>query len=198
MKFTASEIAEQVGGEVVGDGGIELAGFAQADAAKPGDLTFAENEKYFRLAEESPASAILAPEEFASETKTVIRVKNARIAFARVLPLLFPEKEFAPGIHPSAVIADSAQVAGTAHIGPNCVIGESAAIGEQTVLEANCTVGDHSVLGQARLPCFWLGTSFVEGYCFARCRQVDFPAVARDLQLSLDLNIMVKEPALGL
>ena len=149
MKFTASEIAEQVGGEVVGDGGIELASFAQADSAKPGDLTFAENEKYFRLAEESPASAILAPEEFASETKTVIRVKNARIAFARVLPLLLPEKEFTPGIHPSAVIADSAQVADTAHIGPNCVIGESAAIGEQTVLEANSTVGDHSVLAQA-------------------------------------------------
>ena len=40
---------------------------------------------------------------------------------------------------------------------------------------------------QARLPCFWLGTCFVESYCFARCRQVDFPAVARDLQLSLDL-----------
>ena len=35
MKFTVREIAEQVGGEVVGDGGIELAGFAQADAAKP-------------------------------------------------------------------------------------------------------------------------------------------------------------------
>ena len=149
MKFTASEIAEQVGGEVVGDGSIELAGFAQADVAKPGDLTFAENEKYFRLAEESQASAILAPEEFASETKTVIRVKNARIAFARVLPLLFPEKKFSPGIHPSAVIADSAQVADTAHIGPNCVIGESATIGDQSVLEANCTVGDHSALGQS-------------------------------------------------
>ena len=149
MKFTASEIAEQVGGEVVGDGSIELASFAQADSAKPGDLTFAENEKYFCLAEESPASAILAPEEFSSETKTVIRVKNARIAFARVLPLLFPEKEFAPGIHPSAVIAESAQVADSAHIGPNCVIGESAAIGDHSVLEANCTVGDHSVLGHS-------------------------------------------------
>ena len=44
MKFTASEIAEQVGGEVVGDGGIELAGFAQADAAKPGDLTYGLGE----------------------------------------------------------------------------------------------------------------------------------------------------------
>ena len=103
MKFTASEIAERIGGEVVGDGGIELAGFAQADAAKSGDLTFAENAKYFRLAEESQASAILAPEEFASESKTVIRVKNARIAFARVLSLFFPEKEFAPGDRKSVV-----------------------------------------------------------------------------------------------
>jgi UDP-3-O-[3-hydroxymyristoyl] glucosamine N-acyltransferase len=149
MNYTASEIAEKVGGEVVGDGGVKLAGFAQTDAAQPGDLTFAENEKYFHLAEESQASAILAPEEFTSETKTVIRVKNARIAFARVLPLLFPEKQFAPGIHPSAIIADSAQVADTAHIGPNCVVGDGATIGDQTVLEANCTVGDHSALGQA-------------------------------------------------
>ena len=149
MKFTVREIAEQVGGEVVGDGGIELAGFAQADAAKPGDLTFAENEKYFRLAEKSRASAILAPEEFVSEAKPVIRVTNARVAFARVLPLLFPQKEFAPGIHPSAVIAESAQVVNSAHIGPNCVIGESAIIGRQAVLEANCIVGDQSSLGQA-------------------------------------------------
>ena len=128
MSFTANEIAERVGGDVVGDGGIELGGFTQADAAMPGDLTFAENKEFFGLAEQSQASAILAPDKFTSETKTIIRVKDARIAFARVLPLLFPEKQFAPGIHPSAVIAESAQVADTATIGPNCVIGEGAAI----------------------------------------------------------------------
>ena len=149
MSFTANEIAERVGGDVVGDGSIELGGFAQADAAMPGDLTFAENMQFFGLAEQSQASAILAPGKFTSETKTVIRVEDARIAFARVLPLFFPEKQFAPGIHPSAVIAESAHVADTATIGPNCIIGENAAIGEQTVLEANCTLGDHSTLGQA-------------------------------------------------
>ena len=149
MSFTANEIAERVGGDVVGDGSIELDGFAQADAAMPGDLTFAENMQFFRLAEQSQANAILAPGKFTSETKTVIRVKDARIAFARVLPLFFPEKQFTPGIHPSAVIAKSADVANTATIGPNCIIGESAAIGEQTVLEANCTLGDQSTLGQA-------------------------------------------------
>ena len=149
MSFTANEIAERVGGEVVGDGGIELGGFTQADAAMPGDLTFAENKEFFGLAEQSQASAILAPDKFTSKTKTIIRVKDARIAFAQVLPLFFPEKQFAPGIHPSAVIAKSAQVADTATIGPNCIIGESAAIGEQTVLEANCSLGDHSTVGQA-------------------------------------------------
>ena len=149
MNYTASEIAERIEGEVVGDGNVELAGFAKADAAKPGDLTFAENEKFFRLAEQSQASAILATGEFTSKVKTVIRVKDARVAFARVLPLLFPEKQFDAGIHPSAVIAESAQVAESAHIGPNCVIGENAIIGDQTVLEANCIVGDDSALGQA-------------------------------------------------
>jgi UDP-3-O-[3-hydroxymyristoyl] glucosamine N-acyltransferase len=149
MSFTANEIAERVGGDVVGDGSIELDGFAQADAAMPGDLTFAENMQFFRLAEQSQANAILAPGKFTSETKTVIRVKDARIAFARVLPLFFPEKQFTPGIHPSAVIAKSADVADTATIGPNCIIGENVAIGQQTVLEANCTLGDQSTLGQA-------------------------------------------------
>ena len=66
MNYTASEIAERIEGEVVGDGNVELAGFAKADAAKPGDLTFAENEKFFRLAEQSQASAILATGEFTS------------------------------------------------------------------------------------------------------------------------------------
>ena len=149
MSFTTNEIAEHVGGDVAGDGSIELGGFAQADAAMPGDLTFAENMQFFDLAEQSQASAILAPDKFTSKTKTIIRVKDARIAFAQVLPLFFPEKQFAPGIHPSAVIAKSAQVADTATIGPNCIIGESTAIGEQTVLEANCSLGDHSTLGQA-------------------------------------------------
>ena len=149
MSFTVNEIAQQIDGIIVGEADTELTGFAKADDATVGDLTFAENEKFFHLAEQSQASAILAPAEFQSKTKTVIQVKDARIAFARVLPLFFPEKKFAPGIHPSAVIADSANIAGTAHIGPNCVICENVEIGDDTILEANCTVGDHSALGQA-------------------------------------------------
>ena len=149
MNLTANEIAQKVNGSILGDGETKLTGFAKADAATTGDLTFAENEKFFRLAEQSQASAILAPAEFQSESKTVIQVKDARIAFAQVLPLFFPEKQFIPGVHPSAVVADSADIAETAHIGPNCVIGENVTIGDDAILEPHCTIGDNSALGQA-------------------------------------------------
>ena len=58
MPFTASQIAEQVRGEVIGDGSVELTGLAPADCARSGDLTFAEKESYFAAAEQSQASAI--------------------------------------------------------------------------------------------------------------------------------------------
>ena len=50
MPFTAAQIAEQVRGEVLGDASVELTGFAPADSAKSGDLTFAEKETYFAAA----------------------------------------------------------------------------------------------------------------------------------------------------
>src|SRR5512139_3016994 len=110
MPFTAAEIAKLVGGEMLGDGSVVLKGFAPADRAQPGDLTFAENENYFARAEQSAASAIIVDGAYVSERKVLIQVPNARIAFARVLPLFFPEPAFAPGVHPSAVVAASAEI----------------------------------------------------------------------------------------
>src|SRR5271163_4639661 len=97
--FTTSQIAKELDGEVIGDGTLPLTGFARATAARAGDLTFAENETFFLKAEQSAASAILVDGPYASSSKALIRVANARVAFARVLPLFFPERVFAPGIH---------------------------------------------------------------------------------------------------
>src|SRR5258707_798317 len=100
MAFSASEIARLLGGEVIGDGSIPLTGFAPATTAKPGDLTFAENETFFGKAEQSAASAILVDGAFTSDKKVLVRVPSARIAFAKVLPLFFPEPKWLPQIHP--------------------------------------------------------------------------------------------------
>src|SRR5271154_7030089 len=118
---TASEIAKYLEGEVIGDGHAVLNSFAPADRARSGDLTFAENEEFFAHAEQSAATAIIADKRFSSSKKIVIRVPNARIAFAKALALFFPEPKFSSGIHPTAVVAKSAQIDSSAHIGPHCV-----------------------------------------------------------------------------
>ena len=148
MNLTTAEIAKQLGGEVLGDASAMLSGFAQAAEAKPGDLTFAENAEFFALAENSAATAIIAGKEFSSAKKIVIRVANARIGFAKALAIFFPEPKFATGIHPTAVIAASAKIDSTAHIGPHCVVGERVNIGANCVLQSGNSLGHDSILGE--------------------------------------------------
>jgi UDP-3-O-[3-hydroxymyristoyl] glucosamine N-acyltransferase len=144
---TAAEIAKYLQGEVVGDGAAVLKSFAPAEHARAGDLTFAENEAFFLRAEQSAATAIIADGRFSSATKILIRVPNARVAFAKALTLFFPEQKFSAGIHPAAVVAKSAQIDPTAHVGPHCVVGERVKIGARAVLLAGNFVGDDSKIG---------------------------------------------------
>lgn len=148
MPFTAAQIAEQVRGEVLGDASVELTGFAPADSAKPGDLTFAEKDTYLAAAEQSQATAILVPPGFTSTQKVLIRVANPRIAVARLLPVFFPPDEYPAGIHSSATIDSSAQIDPTAHIGPGCVVGARVRIGARAVLMGGNNVGRDSQIGE--------------------------------------------------
>ncbi len=148
MPFTTAEIAKFVGGEVVGDAPAVLKSFAPAERAQAGDLTFAENEDYFARAEQSAATAIIAEKRFSSAKKILIRVPNARIAFAKALALFFPEPKFAAGIHPTAVVAKSAQIDPSAHVGPHCAIGERVKLGANSVLQGGNFIGDDSKLGE--------------------------------------------------
>lgn len=125
-----------------------LTGFASAEGAKPGDLTFAENEYYFTRAEQGAAAAILVPAaEFTAANKVLIRVGNPRVAFARVLPLFFPQPAFQPGIHPTAVIHPSATIDPTASIGPLVYVGSQVRIGPRSSIQCGCVLGENVELG---------------------------------------------------
>jgi UDP-3-O-[3-hydroxymyristoyl] glucosamine N-acyltransferase len=147
MPLTVAGIAEQLEGQIVGDATVVLTGFAPADKARPGDLTFAENATYFSRADQSAAAAILVDNDFGSATKTLIRVANARIAFAKALGLFFPETPAVPGIHPTSIVAASARIDPTASIGPFCVVGDEVQVGARSVLEGANHVGSRCVLG---------------------------------------------------
>jgi len=148
LHFTVAEIAARVSGEIEGDETLPLSGLAPADVAGPGFLTFAENQAFFEKAEQSFASAILVAGEFSSETKTIIRVKNARLAFAHLLQIFHPEKKFSPGVHSTAVVHPSATIHPTAHVGPHCVIHENVTLAAGVVVQSgshiahDCSLGD--------------------------------------------------------
>jgi len=148
MAITASEIAKRIKGEVVGDGSIKLTGLAPAETAQTGDLTFAEKDSYFAIAEKSLASAVVVSGEFASSEKVLIRVPDARVAMAKLLPIFFPVDEPLAGTHPSATVDPSAQVDPTAHIGPNCIIGARVKIDARAVLLGGNQIGRDCQIGE--------------------------------------------------
>ena len=147
--FTVGEVAERINAVVEGDPNLQLLGFAPAAAAAEGYLTFADNETYLEKADQSKASAILLDGKSKSSTgKTVLRVKNARIAFAHVMQMFFPESKPEPGIHPTSVVESGAEVDPQAHIGAFCHIEKGARIGKGTVIDAFCQVGENVQIGE--------------------------------------------------
>ncbi len=149
MAFTVDEIARKLGGRVEGDGALQIRAVAGLRDARPGDLAFLSNPRYAGLMKETAASAVLVNESWAGETRaTLIRVSSADAAFAQValwlgrLPVTF-----APGVHPTAVVAPTARLGQDVTIGPYCVIEPGVVIGDRSVLVAQCYVGHETAIG---------------------------------------------------
>ena len=154
MKKTVEQLAELVGGRVVGAGGKEIERIADLDQAREGEIAYVDQEKFFAAAVGSKAGCLIVPlgagEKFSE--RTLIEVSNPKLAFALIGAALHPPVQRDPAIHATAVVADNADIALTAYIGPHVQIGEGARVGAYTridagvVVGANVTVGDHCVL----------------------------------------------------
>ena len=130
------EIAAKLGCQLEGDASIDIAGVAGIEEAKSGDLTFLDNRKYYPLAKTTKASAILIAPDGPDVPAAKLRTANPYLDFARALELFHSPEKYAPGIHPTAVIAPTARVAAGAHVGPYCFIDENVEIGRNSVLHS--------------------------------------------------------------
>ena len=150
------DLSEKVGGKVVGDGTALIERIADLENAGERDITYVENEKFFSAAAASKASCLIIPTGAESRASfnnpALIEVSNPKLAFALIAEVLHPPLRREPSIHPTAVIADTADIALTAFIGPHVCVGDRAHVGAYTRLEAgvvigaNVTVGDECVL----------------------------------------------------
>jgi UDP-3-O-[3-hydroxymyristoyl] glucosamine N-acyltransferase len=141
-----SEIAEKLGCRLEGSPSIEIRGVAGIEHAEPGQITFLANRRYFPLLKTTRASAVLVEDGISIERDSALpqlaalRSENPYLAFAQAIELFYQAPKYAPGIHPTAVIAKSARIGGGAHIGPYCFVDENAEIGSNAVLHSFVTI----------------------------------------------------------
>ncbi len=145
----AGEIAAQVGGQLAGDADLEIGGIAGLREAQPGDITFLANPKYAAWLATTRASAVLVAADFDGEAAcALIRVKDPDAAFGQVATHFTPPPPaYPPGIHPSAIVAEDAEIGEEVHVGPCCVVQAGARIGPRTVLVGQVYVGHRCTLG---------------------------------------------------
>jgi UDP-3-O-[3-hydroxymyristoyl] glucosamine N-acyltransferase len=134
------EIAERLGCELQGNADIEIAGVAGIEEAEPGQLTFLTNRKYRPALETTRASAVLIARDAGPLRVASLRSANPYLDFARAIEMFHAAPEYAPGIHPSAVVAKSAKIGAGAHIGPFCFVDEDVEIGADAVLHSFVSV----------------------------------------------------------
>jgi len=141
------EIAEHVGGTVIGDADVVVCDVRGIDEAGEGDLTFIANPKYKDRLEETRASAILVSPGVTSPGKNLIVTDDPYSAMAITLTLLYPEKTVPPGISDEAFIEPGADIGNGATLYPGVYIGRRARIGRGVRLYPGVFVGDDATVG---------------------------------------------------
>lgn len=146
-----SELAERTGTVLEsGSGDADIASAAGLDLAGEGDVTFLANPKYTPRITATKASAIFLADgvEIGRDDIAVLRAPDPYVAYTKALRIFFPVAAVEPGIHPSAVIDATAQVADDVQIDANVVIGRNCRIESGVRIFPNATVYDNVVIGK--------------------------------------------------
>src|SRR6267142_1784633 len=141
-----SDVAQKLGCRLEGSPEIEIRGVAGIEHAEAGQITFLANRRYFPLLKTTRASAVLVEEGIALDREAslpalaALRSGNPYLAFAQAIELFYQSPRYAPGIHPTAIIAKSARIGEGAHVGPYCYVEEDVEIGRNAVLHSFVTI----------------------------------------------------------
>jgi UDP-3-O-[3-hydroxymyristoyl] glucosamine N-acyltransferase len=147
------EVAQKLGCRLEGAPDVDIRGIAGIENAQAGQITFLANRRYFPLLKTTRASAVLIDERIAPERAAglppiaALRTANPYLAFAHAIELFYQAPHYAPGVHPTAVIAKTACIGDGAHIGPYCFVDEEAEIGRNAVLHSFVTVYRGATIG---------------------------------------------------
>ena len=135
---------------------VRITGIAPIDDCGPGDLAFADKDKFLEKARERKPACLVLNKDLkekltGKEGFTVILVKNVGLAHSWIRKQFgdvdFTSTEDWGRIHPSAIIHDSVKVPESAVIGPGAIVGPRVKLGERCVVMTGVVVERDAVLG---------------------------------------------------
>ena len=150
MEFTAEQIAQLIQGTIEGDPQAKVNSFTKIEDGKPGAISFLANQKYLNFIYDTKSSVVLIDEGIKLErpvNATLIRVKSAYEAVAKLMQMYASMKPKKKGIDSLAFIDPTAKVGKDCYIGPFVAIGPGVTIGDGCVLHPHVTIGEKATVG---------------------------------------------------
>ena len=142
------ELSELVGGELLGDGDIEIHGVAGIKEAREGEITFVANPRYISQVERTQASAIIIWRDSQYNGKAMIQVENPYWAWAKIVEAFSTRRiKTGEGVHPTAIIGENVKIGKGAWIQAYAVVGDNVQIGDETVISPHVYIGDDVQIG---------------------------------------------------
>lgn len=149
LDMTLDQLRDVLGeGELFGDGDFRCRELAALDEAGPEDLSFVKGRKHLPAARASRAGALLVSERLEDLAAHQIVLADPFVALTRVLArIAVGKRRQDPGIHPTAVVHESAQLGAMVSVGAGAVVEREATLGDGTVVHANAYIGPCCVVG---------------------------------------------------
>ena len=146
-ELTLGEIAQILGGKLIGDPSIKVRGIKGIEEAEEGDLTFVVSEKYLKFLSSTRASAAIVFKEVDSPIPLII-LPNPYLGIVKLMEKFYPTKLPSPSISPHCWISPSAKIGQDVYIGPFVYVGDEAEIGNRVVLYPGVYVGPRVKIGE--------------------------------------------------
>lgn len=148
MKKKLRELAQWVGGTVVGDGEVEITGASSIEEARAGEITFIASPKYLPKLGETKASAVIISPKVTQADKPLLCVTNPYLAFARIVGLFFCKPYQPKGIDAKAWVSPTAQLGKDITVYPFVYLGDRCRIGDRVILYPGVSIGEDSSIGE--------------------------------------------------
>lgn len=144
--WTLGQIAQIVGGDLRGPADLPIQNLASAETPSEHGIGYAESQEFLEKAIRNGLAAIIVPAQLETDRPSIV-VQSPRMAFAKLLAIADRPMPLNTGVHPAAIISDTAVVDPSASIGPYAVVEAHAVIGAGVRIYPFCYVGDSCKIG---------------------------------------------------